>query len=131
MAQNTAAIFLIEKKIWAGTVTTANTSLTDPTTGGVTIVTAGANGSYIQIAKWRATIEASANMLRMFAYDASTYFLLDEKIVSVASGAPSATVEAVSGVFAITDFDLASGWTLVFTTHLSEEFDIHVLGGDY
>jgi hypothetical protein len=135
MASNTAPIFVESKRLWAASFSIAEASRTDPTTGGVTIVTAGTNGTFIELVSWTATGTTTAGIIRMFAYDSSVsgtgapYYLLEED--TVAAITPSATVIAAAGTFALSSFSIASGWSIVLATEKAEEFDGRIKGGDY
>ena len=70
---------------------TADTSRTAPTTVG-TVFTAGASGSRIDEVWITAVAASTANQVRLFLFNGTTYYLLRE--VSITATTPSATVSA-------------------------------------
>lgn len=105
----------------AGVVfSTANTSRTAPTNAAV-VIAGGASGTRVDDLYINATATTTANMLRLFLYNGTTYYLLKEIPVS-------ANVPSVSNPVWSTDLtDLAillptSSWSLRITTNNAESY---------
>lgn len=105
----------------AGVVfSTADTSRTAPTNAAV-VITGGASGTRVDDLYINATATTTANMLRLFLYNGTTYYLLKE--ISVSANIPS-----VSNPVWSTDLtDLAillptSSWSLRITTNNAESY---------
>ena len=108
---------------------TADTSRTAPTTVG-TVFTAGASGSRIDEV-WITGIGGSttANQVRLFLYNGTTYYLLRE--VQVTATTPSASVSAFTTTVIFNNLVLPTGWSLRATTNNAESYAVTALGGDF
>ena len=104
-------VFVATPKIWAVTVSTANTNR-DGTGTIATVGSAGANGSRVNWIKIKATADPADGIVNLFLHDGSTYFLFD----AVDTGDPaaaSATVDSYSnGPVAYDDLVLPTSWSL-------------------
>lgn len=121
--------FVEDGKVWAGEISTANTNR-DGTGTVATIVTAGAQGSRVDLIRSVAEGTTTAGVVRIFLHDGSTFFLVKEIIVAAVT--PSTTVETSTLEWAPTEpIILPSGWTLRASTNNAETFNIFVFGGDY
>lgn len=70
----TSAQYAATPKIGSATLTTADTSLTAPTTVG-TVLTAGASGTRIDYIDIQGVATTTACLVNLFIYDGSTYIL--------------------------------------------------------
>lgn len=131
MSANVAPRFKDPGKTWVGQVSTANTNL-DGSGTIATIVTAGSNGSLIEMVRVKAVVTTTAGMIRIFLHDGSNARLYKE--ISVTPATPSGTVQSFEAEF-MPDLDaplvLQSGWSLRASTNNAETFNIFVTGGDY
>lgn len=108
---------------------TADTSRTAPTTVG-TVFTAGASGSRIDEV-WITGVSASttANQVRLFLYNGTTYYLLKEVLITAITA--SASVSAFTTTVFFSNLVLPSGWSLRATTNNAESYAVTALGGDF
>ena len=108
---------------------TADTSRTAPSTVG-TVFTAGASGSRIDEV-WITGVGSSttANQVRLFLYNGSTYYLLREVLISAIT--PSASVSAFTTTVVFNNLVLPTGWSLRATTNNAESYAVTALGGDF
>lgn len=129
MSANVAPRFVDPGKSWQGQVTTANANL-DGTGAVVTIVTAGSNGSLIELVRVKAVVTTTSGMIRLFLHDGSTYRLYKE--ISVSAVTPSGTVQSFEAEYEpTTPLVLQSGWSLRASTANSEAMNVLCFGGDY
>jgi len=132
MAANTTPIYpgLINKG--KGKLTAANAAR-DGSGTVVTVFTAGANGSRVEIIRVKAIVTTTAGAWRFWAYDGTNAYAIGEIIV------PAITVgAAVQSAEGLLDFTspgnvllLPSGWTIRAATNNAEAADVTVVGGDY
>lgn len=87
----TSAQYAATPKIGSATLTTADTSLTAPTTVG-TVLTAGASGTRIDYIEIQGVATTTACLVNLFIYDGSTYILWTQ--VPVIAVTSSTTVPA-------------------------------------
>ena len=121
--------FIEDGKVWAASISTANTNRDGTGTIG-TVVTAGAQGSRVDLVRAVSTGTTTAGVVRIFVHDGSAYYLVKEILVSAVT--PSTTVEVESLEWAPTEpIILPTSWSLRASTHNAEEFDVTVYGGDY
>jgi hypothetical protein len=109
-------------------ISTADTSRTAPTSVG-TAFTAGSSGSRIDEIDIVATGTTTANVVRLWIYTGSTYFLLQEVLVSAIT--PSVTQAVFSTTLTFNNFMLPSGYSLRATTNNAEGYNVMVFGGDF
>jgi hypothetical protein len=120
--------FAATPRVGAIAISTADTSRTAPTNVG-TVFTAGASGSRIDEINVVATGTTTANVVRLFLYDGSAYFLLQE--VLIAALTPSATIPVVTYTSTYSNLMLPSGWSLRATTNNAEAYAVTAFGGDF
>ena len=129
MSANTTPRFTDGGRVWPGQVTTANANL-DGTGAVVTVVTAGANGSLIELIRLKATVTTTGGMVRVFIHDGTNFRLYHE--IPVTAATPSATVAAYAAEYLpTTPLVLPTGYTLRFSTANSEAINVVCSGGDY
>ncbi len=134
MSGMTVPIFQGIKRIWCGILTTADTSHTNPSTGGVTIMSAGTDGSLINDVRVTASDTTVASVVRVFAYDGSTHYLISEGLVTVVTASNVAIGFTGVPTLNLTNLNLASGWSLVCSVSVinaSETYHVAAYGGDY
>src|SRR5262245_51911187 len=136
MAANTNPVFIELPRCWAVTISSADTSLTAPTTSG-TVLTAGTDGSLVECVRIKAVGTTTAGMVRLFLYDPGNpvYWLLDE--IAVTALTPSATTASFAATWTPPTptgggpgmLPVPANWQLRITTHNAEAFDVVALGG--
>lgn len=129
MAVNTTPIFTDTARADAIAIATANSARDGTGTVG-TVFAAGADGSRIDSVTVVATGTTTAGVVRLFIHNGTAYFLWKEILVSAIT--PSTTVEVFRSVF-IPDVPLVlpTGYSLRASTHVAENFCVHVSGGDW
>lgn len=128
MAAGTTPVFPDTINNAANKAVTADTSRTSPTTGGVTIFTAGADGSRVDRISITALASTTADVVRIFLFDSSTYYLWKEITY------PSLTVGTTVAPWQYTIVEpivLKTGWTLVGATNNGDDMAFMCFGGDY
>ena len=109
-------------------ISTADTSRTAPTSVG-TVFTAGSSGSRIDQIDIVATGTTTSNIVRLWIYTGSTYFLFQEVLVSAIT--PSSTVSVFSTSYTFNNLMLPSGYSLRATTNNAEGYNVIAYGGDF
>jgi len=122
-------------KFGSATLTTADTSLTAPTTVG-TIVTAGASGTRIDYIDIQAVATTVASLINLFIYDGTNYILWQQVPVQVVTS--STTVPAFAAVLSsnsnanIMPLTLPTGYSLRATTSITQTgVRVTAYGGDF
>ena len=122
-------------KVGSATLTTADTSLTAPTTVG-TIVTAGASGTRIDYIDIQAVATTVASLINLFIYDGTNYILWQQVPVQVVTS--STTVPAFAAYLSsnsnsnIMPLTLPTGYSLRATTSISQTgVRVTAYGGDF
>jgi hypothetical protein len=113
------------------TIATANTNRDGTGTLG-TVIAAGASGTRIDRIRVQAIVTTTAGMVRLFLYDGSNYYALEE--VSIAAATVSATVQGVTGSVTFGDtrpLTLPSGWDIRAGTHNAESITVTAYGADF
>ena len=109
-------------------ISTADTSRTSPTSVG-TVFSAGTNGSRIDEIDIIATGITTSNVVRLWLYSGSTYYLFQEVIVSAIT--PSTTQAVFSSTLTFNNLMLPNGWSLRATTNNAESYNVTAFGGDF
>jgi hypothetical protein len=112
-------------------ISTANTAFDGSGTVG-TVITAGASGTRIDRVRVQAITTTTAGRVRLFLYDGSAYFALEE--VPIAAATMSATVSGVAADVIFGDvrpLSLPSGWSIVASTHNANTFNVTAYGADF
>lgn len=90
----TAAQYAATPKVGSALLTTADTSLTAPTTVG-TVFTAGSSGSRIDYIDIQGVATTTASIVNLFIYDGTTYFLWQQvPVVAVTSSTTAVAFNA-------------------------------------
>jgi hypothetical protein len=112
-------------------ISVANTNRDGTGTLG-TLITAGVNGTRIDRIRIQATANTTAGMVRLFLYDGSTFFPLQEQVVgavTVAAGTAGFNAEISFGD--TRPLQLPAGWDIQAGTHNAEAFTVTAYGADY
>jgi hypothetical protein len=109
-------------------ISTADTSRTAPTNV-ETVFTAGSSGSRIDEVTITAAGASTSNVVRLFLYTGSTYYLLQEVLILAIT--PSASLDSFSTTLTFNSLVLPSGHSLRATTNNAETYHVHAFGGDF
>lgn len=124
----TAPNFAATPKYGGVSIATADTSRTAPTNVG-TVFTAGSSGSRIDEVTITAAGTSTANVVRLFIYTGSTYYLLQEVLINAITAA--AGQDSFSTTLTFNSLVLPSGHSLRATTNNAETYHVHAFGGDF
>lgn len=119
--------FAVTPRIGAVSIATADSSYTSPTNVG-TVITAASSGTRIAEVVIKQAATSAAAVVRLFLYDGTTYWLLDELLIAAATG--SATVQNARQVVLYNNLVLPSGWSLRATTSVAQATHVTALGAD-
>jgi hypothetical protein len=132
---STSAQYASTPKIGSALLTTADTSLTAPTTVG-TVFTAGASGSRIDYIDIQGVATSVAGLINLFIFDGTNYFLYTQ--VPVIAITSSTTAVAFSATLStnsnsnLLPINLPTGYSLRATTSTAQTgVRVTALGGDY
>jgi hypothetical protein len=132
---STSAQYASTPRIGSALLTTADTSLTAPSTVG-TVFTAGASGSRIDYIDVQGVATTTAGLVNLFIYDGSTYFLYTQ--VPILAITSSTTVPAFSTAISsnanptILPINLPTGYSLRATVSVTQTgVRVTASGGDY
>lgn len=132
---STSAQYASTPKFGSANLTTADTSLTAPTTVG-TIVTAGASGTRIDYIDIQGVATTVAGLINLFVYDGTTYVLWQQVPVQVVTS--STTVPAFVANLSsnnnsnIMPLTLPTGYSLRATTSVAQTgIRVNAYGGDF
>lgn len=122
-------------RVGSANLTTADTSLTAPTTVG-TVLTAGASGTRIDYIEVQGVATTSAGLVNLFIYDGSNYILWQQvPVIAVTSSttAPAFAANLSSNSNAnIMPLTLPTGHSLRATTSVSQTgIRVTAYGGDF
>lgn len=131
----TSAQYAATPRFGAGLLTTADTSLTAPTTV-ATILTAGGSGTRIDYINIQGVATTVAGIVNLFVYDGTTYHLWTQ--VNVVAVTSSTTATAWSAVLSsnsnanIMPLTLPTGHSLCATTTIVQTgIKVSAYGGDF
>lgn len=132
---STSAQYASTPKVGSALLTTADTSLTAPTTVG-TVLSAGASGSRIDYIEVMGVATTVASLINLFIYDGTTYFLWQQ--VPVIAVTTSTTVPSFVAVLSsngnanIMPLNLPTGYSLRATTTVAQTgVRVIAYGGDF
>lgn len=131
----TSAQYAATPKVGSALLTTADTSLTAPTTVG-TVLSAGANGTridYIDIQGVATTVSGNINL---FIFDGTNYILWNQvNVVAVTSSTTSPAFQATlssNGNANLMPLTLPTGYSLRATTSVAQTgIRVTAYGGDF
>ena len=131
----TSAQYASTPKIGSALLTTADTSLTAPSTVG-TVFTAGASGSRIDYIDVQGVATTVAGLVNLFIFDGTNYFLYAQ--VPVIAITSSTTAVAFTSVLSsnsnanLLPINLPTGYSLRATTSVAQTgIRVTAQGGDY
>jgi hypothetical protein len=132
---STSAQYASTPKIGSALLTTADTSLTAPTTVG-TVFTAGASGSRIDYIDIQGVATTVASNINLFIYDGTNYILYAQVPVQAITSSTTAvafqTVISSNTNANILPINLPTGYSLRATTSITQTgVRVTALGGDY
>lgn len=130
MSANVAPRFVDVPRVWIGQVTVANGNRDGVTGTYVTLLTAGANGSLVELIRGVATVTTTAGMWRIFIYDGVNSRLYCEIAVSAITG--TGTVAEFSAEYTPSrPLVLPATYQLRASTQNAEAANIVISGGDF
>jgi hypothetical protein len=126
MASN--PVFAVTPRIGAVSVATADASYTAPTNVG-TLIAGVASGTKINEIVVKSAATSAAAIVRIFLYDGTTYWCLDE--ISVAAATGSATVQQTRVSTTYNNLILPSAsWSVRVTTSVAQATHVTAFGAD-
>lgn len=132
---STSAQYASTPRFGSANLTTADTSLTAPSTVG-TIVTAGASGTRIDYIDVQGVATTVAGLVNLFVFDGTNYILWQQVPVQVVTS--STTVPAFSALLSsngnanIMPLTLPTGYSLRATTSVAQTgVRVTAYGGDF
>jgi len=132
---STSAQYASTPRFGSATLTTADTSLTAPTTVG-TIVTAGSSGTRIDYIEIQGVATTSAGLINLFVYDGTNYILWQQ--VPVIAITSSTTVPAFTAALSsngnanIMPLTLPTGYSLRAAASVAQTgVRVTAYGGDF
>lgn len=131
----TSAQYAATPKIGSATLTTADTSLTAPTTVG-TVLTAGASGTRIDYIDIQGVATTVAGLINLFIYDGTNYILWAQvPVIAVTSSttAPAFAATLSSNVNSnLMPLIIPTGYSLRATTSVAQTgVRVTAMGGDF
>ena len=131
----TSAQYAATPKVGSALLTTADTSLTAPTTVG-TVLSAGSNGTRIDYIDIQGVATTVAGNINLFIYDGSTYILWNQvNVIAVTSSTTSPAWQATlssNGNANLMPLTLPTGYSLRATTSVSQTgIRVTAYGGDF
>jgi hypothetical protein len=131
----TSAQYAATPRVGSATLTTADTSLTAPTTVG-TVLTAGASGTRIDYIDIQGVATTSAGLINLFIFDGTNYILWNQvPVIAITSSttAPAFQATLSSNVNAnLMPLIIPTGHSLRATTSISQTgIRVTALGGDF
>jgi len=131
----TTAQYAATPKFGSATLTTADTSLTAPSTVS-TIVTAGASGTRIDYIEVIGVATTVASLVNLFVYDGTNYILWQQiPVIAITTGTttPSFAATISSNANAnVMPLNLPTGYSLRATTTVTQTgVRVNAYGGDF
>lgn len=131
----TTAQYASIPKIGSALLTTADTSLTAPSTVG-TVFTAGSSGSRIDYIEVQGVANTVASLVNIFIFDGTNYFLYTQipvQAITSSTTAPAFTATISSNTNSnILPINLPTGHSIRATTSITQTgVRVTALGGDY
>ena len=123
-----APAFAATPRCSAVSIGTADTSRTAPTNVG-TVLTAGASGSRIDEVTITAAGTSTSNVVRLFIYTGSVYYLLQEVLATAIT--PGASQDSFNTTLTFNSLVIPTGYSLRATTHATETYHVFAFGGDF
>jgi len=124
----TSPAFAVTPRIGAVSIATADSSYTAPSNVG-TLITGASTGTRIAEIVVKCAATSAAAIVRIFLYDGSTYWLLDEVTVAAATGSSTVQQTRVSTTYNNLILPSAS-WSIRVTTSIAQTTHVTALGAD-
>lgn len=115
-------------KTTAVTISVANPNRDGSGTLG-TVFTAGANGSRLEYVSIKARGATSQGIIRMFLWNGTNHFLVDEEQVQPIG--PTAETPTYARIVNFAGMVLPANWQMRASTHNGETFDLVAVGSDF
>lgn len=130
-----SAQFASVPRVGSALLTTADTSLTAPSTVG-NVLTAGASGTRIDYIDIQGVATTTASIINLFIFDGTNYFLWTQvPVIAVTSGTTAPAYQAVlssNGNANIMPLTLPTGHSLRATTTIAQTgIRVIAYGGDF
>ena len=132
---STSAQYASTPKVGSATLTTADTSLTAPTTVG-TVVSAGSSGTRIDYIEVMGVATTVASLVNLFIYDGTNYILWQQvpvQAITTATTTPSFVANLSSNSNSnVMPLTLPTGYSLRATTTVTQTgVRVTAYGGDF
>lgn len=132
---STSAQYASTPRVGSASLTTADTSLTAPSTVG-TVLTAGSNGTRIDYIEVIGTATTVSSLVNLFIYDGSNYILWQQvPVQAITTGTTTPSYQAVlssNGNANVMPLTLPTGYSLRATTTVSQTgVRVTAYGGDF
>ena len=132
---STSAQYASTPKVGSATLTTADTSLTTPTTVG-TVVSAGSSGTRIDYIEVMGVATTVASLVNLFIYDGTNYILWQQvpvQAITTATTTPSFVANLSSNSNSnVMPLTLPTGYSLRATTTVTQTgVRVTAYGGDF
>lgn len=127
--ENAIPRFIQTGRIAAASISVANANR-DGTGTVVTVFSAGAQGSLVELVRVIALGTTTAGVVRIYVHDGSNYHLLDE--IAVSAVTPTGSTPVFEGEYVPSKpLILPTGWSIRAAPLNGESFKVLVTGGDY
>jgi len=131
----TSAQYASAPRVGSALLTTADTSLTAPTTVG-TVLTAGASGTRIDYIDIQGVATTVAGLINLFIFDGTTYFLWTQvPVIAITSSTTAVAFQAPlssNGNSNIMPLTLPTGYSLRATASIAQTgVRVTACGGDF
>lgn len=120
--------FAATPRIGSVAISTAETSLTAPTSFG-TLITGVAAGTRVAEIVVKCAATSAAALVRVFLFDGTNYFLFDEIVVAAANSSNTAATTRVSTTYANLILP-SSSWSVRVTTTIAQATHVTALAAD-
>ena len=120
--------FAVTPRIGSVAISTAETSLTAPTSFG-TLITGVAAGTRVAEIVVKCAATSSAALVRVFLHDGTNYFLFDEITVPAATSSNTAATTRASSPYSNLVLPSAS-WSVRVTTTIAQATHVTALAAD-
>lgn len=120
--------FAVTPRVGSVAISTAETSLTSPTSFG-TLITGVAAGTRVAEIVVKCAATSAAALVRVFLFDGTNYFLFDEIVVAAATSSNTVATTRVSTTYANLILPSAS-WSVRVTTTIAQATHVTALAAD-
>lgn len=124
----TSPAFATTPRLASVSIATADSSYTAPSNYG-SLITGVAAGTRIAEVVCQCAATSAAGIVRLFAFDGTNYFLLDEYTIAAATGSSTVKQTRISTTYNNLVLPSAS-WSLRVSTSISQTIHVTALGAD-